>query len=87
MRLALIWGEDYLPFSPSLLLFLIDGFASATATEFIMAVSPEVSQRLSTWPPPFIQTASGENQLDIQVGNDLMNMIIDLLPNMQVRPS
>jgi hypothetical protein len=85
MQLGLLWNQEFLPFSPVLLLFLIDGFNSATNAPFVSAVAPECAARLSSWPPPMTTTLSGEPQLQVIVGADPMNLIIDSIPNIQVR--
>jgi hypothetical protein len=77
MRIGLLWKEDYLPFSPFLLMFMIGGFDAAVNIDFVKAVAPELAKRLETWPP--------SPQHPLAPGLDPMNLIIDHIPNMQAR--
>jgi hypothetical protein len=84
IRTALLWRMEVLPFSPILILFLIDGFHSATDITFTNAVAPEMTARLATWPPPLTSGSTRTPYLDIIVGQDPMNLIVEYIPNIQV---
>ena len=85
MRLLLIWKKCFLPFSPALLMYFVEGFDAATDLKFLQLVAPRIADRLATWPPPTEIDNSGRHQLALTVGKDPMNLILHVLPNLQVR--
>ena len=84
LRLSLLWGLEFLPISPALILFLLRGYDAATAPAFIDSVAPEISKRLATWPPQSTISEDGQARLDLKAGLDPMNLIIDVEGNVQV---
>lgn len=84
MRLLLVWKQSFLPFSPSLLMFMVNGFKAATDIKFLQAVAPEMAQRLATWPPPLETGPSGEQKRAIVLGQDPMNLVLQTIGDIQV---
>jgi hypothetical protein len=84
MRLLLIWKQGFLPFSPALLMYLVEGFEAATDLNFLKLVAPQIADRLATWPPPLEVSGDGGLQPAFVLGKDPMNMVFQVLPNLQV---
>jgi hypothetical protein len=84
MRLALLWGLEYLPFSPFILLYLLEDYAAATSSSFIQSIAPETFSRLATWSPDLSSGFSEMHEHLIIPGRDPMNLIIESGENLQV---
>jgi hypothetical protein len=84
MRLLLVWKQTIFPISPALLMYLVEGFEAATDLEFLKLVTPQIAGRLATWPPPLELSASGESRPAFVIGQDPMNIVFQVLPNLQV---
>jgi hypothetical protein len=84
MRLLLAWKQTIFPISPALLMYLVEGFEATTDLEFLKLVTPQIADHLATWPPPLEMSASGELQPTFIIGQDPMNLVFQVLPNLQV---
>jgi hypothetical protein len=83
ISLGIIWGQHHLPLSPFFLLYLVHGFDAITDLSLIRTIAPDMGQRLSTWPPPHIMVA-GQPELQLTLGHDPMNLIIEHVSHIQV---
>ncbi|KAF8059317.1 hypothetical protein FPV67DRAFT_1675470 [Lyophyllum atratum] len=83
IRLTLLHGHQILPISPYLLLHLIHTFDDAIDEDLMNKITPEIAARLATWPP---QTNSASAAaLNLEHGQDPMNLIYDWIPQLDVR--
>ncbi|RDX43189.1 hypothetical protein OH76DRAFT_1422087 [Lentinus brumalis] len=76
---------DILPVSPLFLALVLDSWAEATNNLFVHSVAPGLASRLATWPPPRVPRASNPEELeyDVRPGQDPMNMVVEIVPNIQ----
>lgn len=84
LKLSLLHGYSPLPISLFIILYLLHGFAAATNANFIQAIAPNAHTWLSTWPLHSIMDADGNCALILPLGQDLINMIFEHIPNVQL---
>ena len=86
IRMALLWSQDLIPISPLFLALVLGTWDEATNPLFLHAVAPALAQRLATWPPQRVPDAPGSDVMvnEIRLGEDPMNMVMEIIPNAQV---